>query len=100
MTDNSISAASGRGDLKAAARDDETRAADVVLANISAFVSHIAKLLRYSAGATRRRRRQKSLTDLNNHLLRDIGLEREDTGTAHIQPEWRDPLDVEARRLG
>jgi len=48
------------------------------------FLLHLAR-------ATRNRRHVAALSELDDHLLRDIGLERADLRAALAQPRHRDP---------
>jgi uncharacterized protein YjiS (DUF1127 family) len=51
------------------------------------FLLHLAR-------AARNRRQVIALSDLDDHLLRDIGLERADVLSALAQPRHRDPSRV------
>ncbi|MFC4171529.1 DUF1127 domain-containing protein [Microvirga sp. GCM10011540] len=51
------------------------------------FLSTLLRLAR----AARNRRQVAALGELDNHLLRDIGLERTDILSALAQPGYRDP---------
>jgi len=52
------------------------------------FLSTLLRLAR----AARNRRHVVALGELDDHLLRDIGLERADILSALAQPHYRDPL--------
>ncbi|MEX3008616.1 DUF1127 domain-containing protein [Hoeflea sp. TYP-13] len=45
------------------------------------------------------RSRDGELARLNNELLQDIGLSREDVGPVENFHKWNDPFDVEIRRM-
>jgi uncharacterized protein YjiS (DUF1127 family) len=54
----------------------------------------LARGVRRSVMGLKHRRELSRLTDLDDHMLADIGLRRGDLHQASCEPFWRDPMSV------
>lgn len=66
----------------------------------TALLSAVFSSLRRMALALKHRRDAAMLAAMDEHMLRDIGLNRSDLRDAYAEPLWRDPTDILAARVG
>jgi len=66
---------------------------------LTALLSEIFASLRKLAVALKNRRQAAMLANMDERMLRDIGLTRSDLRDAYAEPLWRDPTDILAGRV-
>jgi uncharacterized protein YjiS (DUF1127 family) len=65
----------------------------------AALAGRLAGFFRNVALALKHRRDAAMLAGMDEHMLRDIGLNRSDLRDAYAEPLWRDPTDILAARV-